>query len=288
MKIAIVGGLGYIGRELHDLYYKTDHEVTIIDKAFDPVWLGDNVFNKFKLVDITKEGLDMSEYDIVYNLAGITMTYSTNTEKVMNVNYNAAINLSKTSKRYIFASTNNIFGGYDKQQNCVKESHPAKPVGPYATSKCLTEIELAKNHKNFIICRFGSNFGYSDGMTWSPVLNHFILNSIFNKPITLDKGLHNIRPFVNVRDTARALFFLAHEEDIKNEIFHVVSMNDSLYNISNKIKEINKSTEIIEIDKDNWFNGYEINSDKLKNLGFEYKYTLKDELNKMNFIFQNV
>ena len=288
MKIAIVGGLGYIGHALQSLYeIAEEFDVTVIDKDMDLVKITRCPF-KVKIADITKEDLNMSEYDIVINLAGITLTYSSDEEEVMKVNYEAAIKLAKTSKRYIFASTNNIFGGYGKQLKDVKENFKPKPKGVYAISKYKVEEWLKENHSNYIICRMGSNFGYSDGMKWSPILNAFMLNSIFNKPITLDNGRDNIRPFVSVFDAANALLFLAHRDDIKNEIFHVVGGNDTLNNLAKKIKKWNKNTKIKKVKKDVWFSGYEINGNKLKKLGFEYINPLPEEFEILRDKIQNV
>jgi nucleoside-diphosphate-sugar epimerase len=289
MKIAIVGGMGYIGSALRELYRNSEHEVTIIDKDLNLHRIS-MLPNNFKFIhkDITKEILDMSEYDIVYNLAGITLTYSTNEEEVMGVNYHSAVNLAQMSARYIFPSTNNMFGGYGEQLYDVKEDKKPEPIGIYANSKYEVEKWLKENHNNYVICRLGSNYGYSDGLKWSPVINTFILNTIFKKPILLDKGCDNIRPFVNVNDSARALYHVAHHDKIKNDIFHVVSRNDSLRNIANKIKEVDDSVVIEESGKENWFNGYEINGDKLKRKGFDYMWKLTTGYKIMRGRFKNV
>ncbi|KKL22187.1 hypothetical protein LCGC14_2437920, partial [marine sediment metagenome] len=73
------------------------------------------------------------------------------------------------------------------------------------------------------------------------------------------------------------------------EIFHVASSNMSLSKANMLIKNLNKDSPPTAFsDIENKFCGYEINSDKLQALGFKYKYTLKDEFKKLEFVMQNV
>lgn len=287
MKVLIVGGLGYIGSALQDLYSVTEHDVTILDNSFNTLKHQNPKFN-YIYGDITKIDFDCGDFDIVINLAGITMTYSTDEEAVNKVNNTSATKLAKTAKRYIFPSTNNIFGGYEEEQLDVDENRPSNPTGPYAKSKVAVEKWLNKNHNNYIICRFGTNYGYSNGLKYSPILNLFMLNSILGKESNVFGDGHNYRPSVHVKDAARALYFLAHS-DIKNETFHVASRSDKLYNYVDEIKTFDSSAKIFyKLDKPNWFVGYQINNDKLRATGFEYKYTLKDGYEDLKEGLKNV
>lgn len=288
MKIAIIGGLGYIGNALLDIYKETEHKITVIDNIFLPQQTK-NREAEFIMIDIRDHNkINFKEFDIVYNFAAITSTKADDEELIEEINHKVAIEIAKKSKRYIFASSCNVFSGLTELKDKLTEEDVIYPDNYYAESKAKVENWLEENHDNYIVCRFGANYGYSDGLRYGPVGNVFLLNSILNKPITvLGTGKH-IRPFIHVKDTARALYHLAHN-NIKNEIFHTVRHNFPLGELAKMIKnQCNPNTVVKFIESKGETPGYHISNKKLLSTGFKFKYTFNDAYKELKEVCKNV
>ncbi len=285
MKICILG-YGYIGSALTELYEKSDHELTVIDSEipFHRLLGQPFKFIQSKIQDCDKWNLE--QYDIVYNLIGIASTKDVDHELIDDINRKYAIEVAKKSKRYIFASSCNVFGGLKKESYRIDEKKIPCPTNAYALSKYRTEHWLKKNHKNYVICRFGNNFGFSYGMRYRPVGNVFMLNCMFNRKIKIN-SLES-RPFCHVKDTARALFYLAHKEKIKNEIFHVVKNNYRLIDLARMLKNnYNKELEVSEKLIGN-NTGYHISNKKILGTGFKFKFDFHYAYQELRKLFKNV
>jgi len=290
-KVAIIGGLGYIGTALRQIYEATEHKVTTFDNMFLPYMTKKNNFRDrknetFVLCDIRDyKDFDIEKYDIVYNLAAITSTKAEDKKLIDEINHKCAVGIAEKSKRYVFASSCNVFAG-NQEKGSFDENDIIMPNNPYAESKANVECWLQDNHNDFIICRFGANYGYSDGMKYAPMGNVFMLNSIFNKPITVHGDGTNYRPMCHVKDTARALYFLAHHEEVKCDVFHIVNMNTTISGLANKIKQIHPSLKIqfIEGKKQQ---GYRISNKKMQQLGFKFENNLEKAYEELKWSCYN-
>lgn len=321
MKIAILGGLGYIGQVLIKNIYMSNNTVRLLNDDFsgnfrlknnlinhicinkDKITIFDNDFLgysrlknetpmtyvKFKYTDLTKEIPDLKKFDVVINLAGITMTYSTDEKAVNAINYKAAIECAKKSKRYIFISTNNLHGGRDIPGVNITENEKPCPTGCYAKSKANVEYWLKKNHKNYCIIRFGSCYGWSPSLKYAPINNIFILDAILKDKIDLFGAIDESRPAIHVND---AVITIVHVINNKLKgIYASASSNETLRDRVEIIKTVmyNKFKRKIKLNikpSKNFFKGYNVSTDKLKKTGFGYNYTLIDAVQELYIKFR--
>ena len=285
MKIAILGS-GYIGAALIDLYLKTKHEITVFD-AVVPFHL--LVGREFKFVHSPIQNYkdwNLEKFDIVYNLIGLASTKGTDEELIDEINHKCAVEVAKRSKRYLFASSCNVFGGMTELKYNLTEDDTIFPETPYAKSKALVEKWLEEKHDNYVICRFGANYGYSPAMKYGPVGNIFILNSVTGKEINCGNPTL-MKPFCHVRDTVRALFYLAHKNEIKNDTFHVVKHNYNLKDLAEIMFSHNRNLEIKYGEK-KIPSGYHISNKKLKDAGFKFMYDFDKAYRELEVLFENV
>ena len=186
MRVLIVGGLGYIGSELID-YYKSlrsiNIEADILDKRFVPHIVVDLPEN-FHFIqgdmkdDETIKTLLAKEPSIIYLLAAeVEAEKSINKERaIWENNFEAIVKVIEkcpNEARLIFASTGNVFGGVDESKKYIDldEEDEPRPKYPYAESKREVEKYLLNSAKKFIICRFGTNYGYAKGIRFNLVTN---------------------------------------------------------------------------------------------------------------------
>jgi nucleoside-diphosphate-sugar epimerase len=214
MRVLIVGGLGYIGSGLIEKYKATDADdikVDIIDKRFVPHILT-GLPENFHFVhgdmrdDSAIDPLLEKEPDRVYLLAAeVQAESSVNRERIIwENNFEAIVKVTEKcppKSKLIFSSTGNVFGGVDeseKYMNLTEEDEP-KPKYPYAESKRAVEKHLLAGDKDFVICRFGTNYGYAPGIRFNLVTNNFIKKALAGEPITIHGKGENFRPTVCVK-----------------------------------------------------------------------------------------
>jgi nucleoside-diphosphate-sugar epimerase len=187
----------------------------------------------------------------------------------------------------MFASTGNVYGGVDvseKYMNLTEDDEP-RPKYPYAESKRAVEKYLLANCRNFSICRFGTNYGYSPGIRFNLVTNNFIKKALAGETLVVHGKGENYRPTLCVKDAARAMIFLSDQEKAKGEIYHVVSENLKIKDLAQKMKVLDPSIKIEHIIKEVPFSSYHLSSNKIKSLGFNFQWTVDKAIKDMAMIF---
>jgi nucleoside-diphosphate-sugar epimerase len=297
MKILVAGALGYIGTGLIETYLNEHtYKVILVDKKYIPERLA-NLPTHFKYVQgniLDNKLLKplLQDVDLAYLLAAdVEAEKSVNkVESMWKNNYEANINFLKNCSnhtRIIFTSTGNVFGGVDekvKYMNLNEEDVP-KPKYPYAETKRAVEEYLLESNKNFTICRLGTNYGYTPGIRFNLVINNFIKKVLMEEDIVVHGTGENFRPTCSVYDVVRALRFLGSNEDAKGQIYHIVQENYRIKDLAEKIASHNPNVALKSIVKKVPFSSYHLSSNKIKKLGFVFKWDLDKVVKKMFEIF---
>jgi len=221
MKIIIAGNLGYIGPSVTNQLRSTFPEAELIGfdigyfthsltnpRYFPEVMLDSQVFG-----DIRKfpEAL-LRDVDAVLDLAAISndpmgKKYE---EVTMEVNYRAAVNLARLSKRngvkkFVYASSCSMYGAASEYPK--KEGDELNPLTAYARSKVAAEKEmepLADGDFNVTCLRFATACGFTNRLRLDLVLNDFVAGALVNKEIGILSDGTPWRPMINTKDMARA------------------------------------------------------------------------------------
>lgn len=148
MRIAVIGGSGFVGTRLIDLL-KLSHEMTNIDKResafFNDITFIGNVLDVEGLTGFLSTG-----FDLVVLLAAEHRDDVSPISKYYDVNVGGMQNVLKAMeisgiKRIVFTSSVAVYGLNKKNPN---EEHPKDPFNHYGKSKWLAEMELEKWYKD--------------------------------------------------------------------------------------------------------------------------------------------
>ena len=112
------------------------------------------------------------------------------------------------------------------------------PVLTYSKGKVQTEEDLEKSGKNYVVLRLGSAHGYGgDSMRINIMPNLFSKMSATGNPIKLFGGGVQWKSLVSVYDVARCMKFMAEQNDINREVFHLCNENKTVKEVAEICKE---------------------------------------------------
>ena len=288
--ILVTGGNGYIGSELSQILSKIDEEFIIFDNFSGSSPL--NVFfvnGKAELVwgdvrNVKELEAAFKDVDMVIHLAaklpstpGILDEVN---EEVEDVNYFGTLNVLELARKYdvcvVFVSTCNVYSvGKD-----LREDSEVKPSNSYSKSKLKAEKAcLEYYHKYGLdvkILRLATVYGFSPGVRFNLVVNFFVLRALSGKDLIVFGDGNNWRPFIHVRDAARACLFFAHHGK-SGEIYNVGCENYRIREVAEIVRNVvNPSVEIHFLkDKKPEFS-YHVDFTKMREAGFEPEYSLQD------------
>ena len=188
-------------------------------------------------------------------------------------------NYSKS--KLIFPSSTSVYGSQSKLVN--EDETNLKPQSPYAETKIKEEKIIIKNIKsNFLIFRLGTIYGFSEGIRFHTAINKFCLQSSMHKPLTIwKKNVDLYRPYLYLDNFTDNMAKIVKGKKIKyNQIYNFLTENIKLKEIIKifksfiKIKVIYTNTKLINQ------NSYLVSCKKLKNLNFQLKGNLKNEIRR--------
>lgn len=290
MRILITGALGHIGSKvIHSIRPGQFEEVRLIDdlsaqryvSLFD---LPRGINFKFFQEDILMANLNyhLRDIDVVIHLAAVTDASSSfeKSDQVERTNFHGTQRVAdacmSNNCKLLFPSTTSVYG---TQEEIVDELCPIedlKPQSPYAESKLKAEqflLQLGQANKlQFTICRFGTIFGTSIGMRFHTAVNKFIWQASLGVPITVWRtAMNQKRPYLDLSDAVKAIFFIVENNIFTNDIYNVLTVNSSVGEIVNKIKESIPDTKVEFVDSKIMNQlSYCVSSEKFKKAGFEF------------------
>jgi len=144
MKIALIGGSGFVGTRLLDLLRQDSYELQNIDKQpshfFPDLTVIGDVKDKEKLTELLK-GMDvvvLLAAEHRDDVSPLSLYYDVNVGGMQNT---LAAMEANGIKRIVFTSSVAVYGLNKKNPN---EDHPKDPFNHYGKSKWLAEMELEK------------------------------------------------------------------------------------------------------------------------------------------------
>lgn len=292
-RVLLTGGGGYIGTTLAEMLLDRGYQVRILDRFFFGQELLEYVRSKDSLEivkgDIRTVKQDVfNGIDVVMDLAALSNDPAgeLDPQKTLDINYLGRTRIAHLAKRanvdrYILASSCSIYGF---QESILDEESPVNPLTTYAEANYLAEkavLHLADHNFTVVVLRQATVYGLSYRMRFDLAINGMTRGCF-------DRGIINVlrdgsqwRPFVHVRDTARA-FIIAMEAgslEVNGQVFNVGSndQNIQVLELARRVASgIDKPFQMEWYgDPDN--RSYRVNFDKIARvLGYKTEMSFED------------
>jgi nucleoside-diphosphate-sugar epimerase len=300
--VLVIGGAGYIGSHTVDLLLAAGQQVRVLDRL---MYGGDSLaefkgHRNFELIegdatDITKLTQALRGASSVIHLAGLVGDPACAVDPTFTRHANiVAARMAKDMaqslgiSRFIFASSCSVYGTSDVE---VTEEGALNPVSLYAQTKIDSEKELlfAGRDEFFVtVLRFATVFGHSRRPRFDLVANLFTAQAMTDGVITVI-GPHQWRPFVHVRDLARAILLTLKADPflVQDQVFNVgdkrlnltiLQLAEIVKNVTSKYRDVSISVSENAQDRRN----YAVSFEKIRSLlGFEAATLMEDGIDQM-------
>jgi nucleoside-diphosphate-sugar epimerase len=300
MHILAAGGSGYIGSVLVPRLLEQGHRVTVLDRLY----FGDTLAaprarfaDRLRIVRDDIRTFDtglLDSVDAVVDLAGISNDPSCDLEPevTQSVNVGGTKRLALAARkrgvaRYVFSSSCSVYG-HGEGLGLV-ETSPRQPVSLYGRTKAEAEeflFDLGGSSMDVTCLRLATVFGLSPRMRFDLAVNVMTKNAYVQRRITVDGGGRQWRPFVHVRDAARA-FEIALTGDrtkLAGEVFNVGTdtNNIQVLNLAFRVRDAIPGTEIVHAPTDPDLRDYNVSFEKVRRvLDFRTEHTIDDGIREV-------
>ncbi|WP_338729899.1 NAD(P)-dependent oxidoreductase [Haladaptatus sp. DJG-WS-42] len=303
MNVLVTGGCGYIGSALVPLLQQHDEveNIVILDNyslGSPRNLMGANLDDSidFRRGDVREYGdveSAMRDVQTVIHLAAITGADSTHDrrEETFDVNLEGTKNVLTAARKLdvsnvVFASSCNNYGRATSMD--LTEETPTDPLNPYAESKQAAEellkATIDKSSMQGTALRMSTNYGYAPGVRFNLVVNHFVFRALTRRPLTVYGDGSNWRPFIHVKDAARAYAHAALNPDDWAEFVYNVGSNDQNFRISEIAQVVSEAVgevNITYLEDKHPGPSYHVNFDRLANTGFQTEWTLREGVREL-------
>lgn len=299
MRILVTGGAGYLGRHLVPLLVERGHFVRVLDRfLFDQDLTGlagqscEVVRGDVRRLDRQAGLLDGIE--AVIHMAGLANDPSgdLNPEMTLDVNVDATKKLLESAeqhqvRRFVFVSCCSVYG--QGVFAVLDEESPTNPVSTYGRSKLAAEEAVIKQtgaSLEPVVARVATLFGWSPRMRFDLAVNQMTATAVRQGTITIYGGGNQWRPFMHVKDAARAVALLAEApgETVAGEVFNVGG-DDMNYRVSDLGHVVAGQFGGIPFEPakgDEDVRSYRVRFDKIRRaLGFTCQWTVQDGIREV-------
>ena len=297
MNVLVTGGTGYIGRVLVPQLLKSGYDVTVLDRGFlDYSSLKNDFGDKVQILreDVRTFDPDLLRgFEAVIDLAALSNdpVGNLNVMATWDINYLGRVRVARIAKKlgtkkYIVASSCSVYGF---RNDVCDEKTQVNPLTPYAEANIAVENDnLALSDKTFssTALRFATVFGYSERFRLDLVINAMTFYGYKNSVIKMMRDGNQYRPFIHVKDAARALISVieSENEEISGKYINIGS-NSNNVQISKVAEMIRKKIGNdckIELYGDTDNRSYQVNFNlSRKLLSFDTKYDIESGVNEI-------
>jgi UDP-glucose 4-epimerase len=283
MRIAITGGLGYIGSQL--LARTPAHvrsRITVIDNRSAQLFWSAHV-PQVDIVDadILSTRLDplLASAQVVVHLAAIVGAAAGQHDSALMT----AINVEgtrrvaeacwRTGSRLVFPSTTSVYGSRRAVVDEQCRGDEIDPQTPYAVTKLAGERcleELGRRGLRYTILRFGSAFGASINIGVHTAINRMCWQASNGEPLRIWRTAGNQRrPYLHVDDAVAAIRFVIARRLFDNRVYNVVTANATLGDVVAAITHHVPTAEVRYVDSPLMNDlSYAVTTERLRQHGF--------------------
>jgi nucleoside-diphosphate-sugar epimerase len=263
MNILVTGGAGYLGSVLIPKLLMRGHVVRVVDIGYFGVGHLRSFHPSVELVreDLRRVAADgefldriLDGCECIIHLAAISNDPSAELHPQLTeeVNFRTTVDLAKAARkrgiRFLFSSSCSVYGDAEGE---LTEDGAIHPLTVYAASKVHSEqalLEMANDRWRPVILRNGTLFGYSPRMRFDLVVNIFGLYSTLHDRIAVFGDGEQWRPFLHVRDCARAFVFFAERSDTRHVCYNIAHENLRVLDIADMFRRLNPRLEVQHIE----------------------------------------
>ena len=298
MHVLVTGGCGYIGSALVPQLRADPRvdRVTVLDdlsdgspRALEGTLGGDTV--RFRQGDVREYG-DVEAAtrgaDVVVHLAAVTGAASTHgrREETFEANHEGTRNVSNAAGKVgvdalVFASSCNVYGRATSTD--IDETVEPAPINPYAESKLAAESLVREACDEFgmdgTALRMSTVYGDAPGIRFNLVVNQFVFRALTGRALTVYGDGSNWRPFVHVRDAARAYREAAlAPEEWPADVYNVGSNggNYRIEEIASVVAQEVADVDVTYLEDEHPGPSYHVCFDRLAETGYECEWTLRE------------
>jgi dTDP-4-amino-4,6-dideoxygalactose transaminase len=171
----------------------------------------------------------------------------------------------------------------------LDEQSPANPVSTFGVSKLEAEKAiLAMRSDSFepVVARAASMFGCSPRMRFDLAVNHMVATAMRQGYIHVFGGGNQWRPFIHVRDAARAIVLMleAPAAKVSGEIFNVGSdvFNSRISDLARRVAGFFPGVQLHVAQDDDDRRNYRVQFSKIHDrLGFSCEYSINEGIREV-------
>jgi nucleoside-diphosphate-sugar epimerase len=192
MKIGILGGTGFLGKNLSE-FLKKNHEVFVASRRTGV---------DGRKVECLLNWIQQENLDCIINLAA-EVNFITRTKKMHKVNSLVPKIFAQYCKKYnkhLIQASGTLVNGIHSLYN---HKTKLKPINAYGKTKLIAEKYIQKTKCNYTIIRFGGIYGRNGSSHLG--INNFINQAINKKKIIFSGNSKSKRNYIFVEDAARSI-----------------------------------------------------------------------------------